>query len=318
MKYKNINGTNLEVSGICLGTANFGTEIDEKQSYELMDMFVDQGGNFIDTAHIYSDWIPGEKSRSEKIIGKWMKQRENRNKIFIATKGGSKLTGSKARLSYKEITKDLHESLSYLHTDHIDIYWLHRDQPERNVEEILDTLISHQKEGLIKYYACSNWSPNRIIEANKYAEKVKSEGFIANQMQWSLAKMNKENLEDKTMLTMDEECMKFHLSSKMCVISYSSQASGYFSKLEHDDSKKLDRLYGNEYNKKVFEKVKELSKVKKISINAISLAYIISQKSFTAIPIIGCKNRIQLEDSLSALTVDLDERKIKWLEEDRW
>ena len=109
MHYRNIPGTDLNVSSICLGTASIGSTIDREKSFTLLDKFFEMGGNFLDTAHVYADWIPGEKSSSEKTIGKWMRERGIRDKIIIGTKGGHPLLSGEMimRLSREELTSDL-------------------------------------------------------------------------------------------------------------------------------------------------------------------------------------------------------------------
>lgn len=87
MNYKQLTGTDLLVSGLCLGTVQFGASVGEKECFEQLDEFTDLGGNFLDTAHVYGDWLPGERARSERMIGKWMKQSGRRNHFVISTKG---------------------------------------------------------------------------------------------------------------------------------------------------------------------------------------------------------------------------------------
>lgn len=149
MRYENILGTNLNTSVICLGTASLGSLIEENASFSLLDEFVDLGGNFIDTAHVYANWLPIEKSISEKTVGKWLKQRHIRDKIILGTKGAhpNLSTMHIPRLSREEIVKDLYESLQYLQTDYIDLYWLQRDGVNRLVEDILETLNEQVRSG---------------------------------------------------------------------------------------------------------------------------------------------------------------------------
>ena len=113
MRYKIIPRTDIRVSSICLGTADMNASVDLKTSYQLLDRFVEMGGNFLDTAHVYSDWIPGTKSVSEKTLGAWMKERGNRDKIVIATKGAHPRleTMSKSRMTREDIALDIKECL---------------------------------------------------------------------------------------------------------------------------------------------------------------------------------------------------------------
>ena len=188
MKYRLIPNTQLEPSVICFGTVPIGSALNEQDSFRLMDAYLDYGGNFIDTANVYGDWIPGEKSISEKTIGKWMKQTGVRDRVILGTKGAHpKLTSMHIpRLSPEHIIHDIDQSLGHLQTDYIDLYWLHRDDPTHPVEAIMDVLNRQIELGKIRSIGCSNWSVKRIAEAQEYARSNGLAGFVANQMMWSL------------------------------------------------------------------------------------------------------------------------------------
>ena len=142
MQYIQLNNTDLNVSRICLGTAGFGDKSDQEKSFEVLDAFVRAGGNFIDTANVYCKWLEGRGNCSEQIIGKWLKDRGAAGKVIVATKGAhySFDDPSRSRVNREDICADLDESCRTLGTDVIDFYWLHRDDPEKQVEEIVDIL----------------------------------------------------------------------------------------------------------------------------------------------------------------------------------
>jgi aryl-alcohol dehydrogenase-like predicted oxidoreductase len=132
--------TDLEPSVICLGTAEMGGGgIDDGASAAILDRYLELGGNVIDTAHVYSDWIPGAKQRSEKFLGRWLRERRVRDEIILSTKGAHPELGTMEvpRMSPVEVSRDLEASLQTLGVDHVDLYWLHRDDPQTPVEEIL-------------------------------------------------------------------------------------------------------------------------------------------------------------------------------------
>ena len=175
----NIPNTDLNPSVLCLGTANIGVRNTEAEAHALFDAFVSHGGAFIDTARVYSNWIPGELNRSERIIGDWLAKRRDRDRLIIATKGGHfNLEDRIPRLSAEELETDLSGSLHKLQTDYIDLYWLHRDDINRPVAELLDILHAFQQAGKIRHYACSNWTPERIQEANACAQKKGYSGVL--------------------------------------------------------------------------------------------------------------------------------------------
>ncbi|MEP7294163.1 MAG: aldo/keto reductase, partial [Chloroflexota bacterium] len=233
MRRVQIPATDLSVSPICLGTSGFGASIPEPQAFELLDAFVAQGGNFIDTALIYSDWLPVPKSITEKTLGTWLRQRGSRAQLVIATKGAHPelATMHIPRLSPAEIISDLNKSLANLQIDTIDLYWLHRDDPQIPVSEIIDSLHQQVEAGKIRCFGCSNWQVDRIAEAQEYAARRGFQGFVANQPMWSLAEPNLDALPDKTLVALDSEGNAFHRRTKLAAVPYTSQAHGFFTKL---------------------------------------------------------------------------------------
>jgi len=321
MRYRNIPGTTLNPSALCLGTAHFGSSIDEKDCFELLDTFINEGGNFIDTAHVYGNWAPGCNGASEKVIGRWLAARRNRDRIIIATKGAHPELSTMhiPRLSRQEIMADLDESLQYLQTDYIDLYWLHRDDPSRPVDDILQTLNEQVKAGKIRYFGCSNWTVPRISEAMEYAKHHRLKGFIADQMMWSLAVPNVDVIQDKTLVPMDDKIMELHRNTHLAAIPYSSQAQGFFTKLvdAKGDIGRLKEdvrnLYYNDTNISRLQKVQRLAEDLNRTVTEIALAYLISQP-FVTVPIIGCRTVSQLTQSLKAGDLLLDEDMVAYLE----
>ena len=137
MIYSQINNTDLKASKLVLGSHLFGTEIDEKISFALLDRFLEAGGNIVDTASVYANWLPGEKHKSEKTLGKWLANSGRRKEMIVVTKGGHHdLETNKSRLFYKDVREDLEKSLENLRTDYIDIYYLHKDDINQQPEDL--------------------------------------------------------------------------------------------------------------------------------------------------------------------------------------
>lgn len=317
MKTVTIPSTGLSPACICLGTNYFGTEVPASVAVDLLDSYTAMGGNFIDTAHIYADWIPGTKSVSEKTLGKWMADRKNRHRMILATKGGHPPleTPHISRLSRQDLYFDVEESLRFLQTDYIDLYWLHRDDPRIPVGEMLGTLNELVTSGKIRYFGCSNWHATRMVEAHAYAAAHQLRGFIANQPNWSLAVLNDGAVTDKTLVEMDQAAITYHRQTGLAAIPYSAQAKGFFQKLP-DHLKPRDReLYWNEINLRRAEKVTHLAGKYGVSISAIVLGYLIGQP-FVTIPVIGTRNVVQLQDSLRAANVNLTAEDVAFLAED--
>lgn len=319
MKYVNIPNTELRVSQICLGSADFGASVTQPTAFSLMDAFIAEGGNFLDTAHVYSDWIPNTKSTSEKWIGQWLKKSGMREDVFIATKGAHpKLTSMNvSRLSEADINLDVSESLEYLQIDTIDLYWLHRDDVQIPVGDIIEALNEQVWLGNIRYFGCSNWTFSRIQEAINYAVEHHVQGFVANQPLWSLAEADMRQIPDKTLVGMGKEGVAFHERTQMAVIPYTSQAKGFFSKVERSGEAGLSegdrKVYFNDLNKKRLLRVQELAKKYAVTVNDIALSYLLSQP-FVTIPVVGCKTIEQLKSSFKALDVMLTSEELAYLE----
>jgi aryl-alcohol dehydrogenase-like predicted oxidoreductase len=314
MKYIKLNGTDLEVSPICLGTVNYGTDLPKEEAKRQLDQFVDMGGNFIDTAHVYGDWVEGESSRSEKTVGEWFKESGKREKIILSTKGAHPVWGKMdiPRVRPEEIEKDLNESLKYLNTDYIDLYFLHRDDPQIPVSEILDYLDSVQKQGKIRYYGCSNWSLERIKKAEEYARKKNIQGFTVNQLMWSLADINFYNLQDKSFILMDKETYDYHAKTGMNAMAYMSIAKGYFAR-KHAGEKlpaSVTSVYENASNRLIYDETAEIVQSGKYSFIDLSFMYIMAESNFPSVPIASFDDPEQLKTGLSSWDKPIDHELI--------
>lgn len=314
MKKVLIPGTDLAVSNICYGAAYCGLE-DEQRYFECLDCFAENGGNFIDTANIYGKWLPHKMNSNEMMLGKWMHGKKNRGDIVLASKAAHPELAAMdvPRMSRREITSDLEESLSALQTDYLDVFWLHRDAENIPVGEIMEILFEIHNSGKAKYFGCSNWKPERIAKALEYAGKKGKKGFVASQPQWSLAVPNKSAADDKTAYRMDAEGIRLHGRTGLAAVPYSSQAGGFFAKLNSGSaSEGLLARYKNDENMRIYENMKELSRQTGYSCTQISLGYLMSH-DFVAIPIIGSKNPAQITDSVSASEIRLGKQEMELL-----
>jgi len=319
MMMKTIPNTALVVSPICLGTSELGTVVPETDAFRLLDTFVDLGGTFLDTAAVYANWIPGERSVSEKTIGRWMRSRGNRDRIVVATKGAHpELTSMHIpRLSPADIEADVDASLRNLQVDTIDLYYLHRDDPTRPVGEIMEALWAQVASGKVRYVACSNWCAGRIEAARAYAAAGGYQGFVADQMLWNLAVIDPDAVADKTIVVMDRELRQLHAETGMAAVPYSSQAGGLFQKLAAGTLERpapgAREMYPFEENARRLARIETLSAETGLTVSQIVLGYLLSQP-FVTVPIVGCKTEATLRDSLQAADVRLDPVQVAYLE----
>lgn len=314
MQIVRIPNSDLDVSSLCLGTGDFGSGLDRAASWQLMDEFVAAGGNFLDTANVYGDWIAGTKSSSEKMIGTWLADRGNRDKVVLATKGAHPLLSSMdvPRCAPQEIIHDIEQSLTHLQTDVIDLYWLHRDDPTRPTGEIIETLAGQVKAGKIRHFGCSNWHAERIAAANAYAAAQELPGFVADQMLWNAAKLDAAAMPDKTTVAMNPALYRFHEESKLAAIPYSSQAHGLLHKWAAGNDAAIrpnhNAIYPPTSNQRRAVAVQTLAQELGVSVTGIVLGYLQSQP-FVTVPIIGARTLSHLHDSLAGDGVWLDEEQ---------
>lgn len=297
MRYETLPGTGLQASVLCMGSTYFGSNTPEPLVFELLDAYADLGGNFIDTARMYGDFSRDIPGLSEACIGRWMKARGNRQQIVLATKGGHPPLRhmDQARLDRNALTYDLTESLRALQTDHIDLYWLHRDDPDRPVADILETLNGFVRAGYVRAFGASNWKPERIYEANRWAAGHGLMGFVANEPQWSLARQDE--VEDPTLVQMDSALYRFHCESGLTCVPFSSQAKGFYIKLSQLGaeglSDKARRRYLTEHNLAIYRVLEQLTQETGLSVGALALAYLTSQP-FPVFPIVGVSQTRQV------------------------
>ncbi|MCQ4084484.1 aldo/keto reductase [Streptomyces sp. RB6PN25] len=180
-----IGNSDLDVFPLSLGGNVFGWTADERESFAVLDAYTAAGGNFIDTADVYSAWIPGNSGgESEAIIGNWMASRGNRDQVVIATKVGSHpdFTGLKAAT----IKRAAEESLRRLRTDHIDLYYTHRDDPATPVEEFIGALDELVREGKVRHIGASNIGPERLAESLELSRREGLASYVALQQHYNL------------------------------------------------------------------------------------------------------------------------------------
>ena len=291
-----IPGTELSVSKLCLGGNRLGGALNQAESFALLDAWVAQGANFIDTAHVYANWLPdAERSCSEKTLGRWLKARGGSVDVVIATKGGHPRDGNLIpRLDRATVRQDVAEALDYLGLARLDLFYLHRDDPSMPVEDAMAVVEDLRREGLIRHYACSNWSAPRMAEAVEVARRNGWQGFVAHQPEWSLAKRNP-GTATADLLAMDDTMLAFHKTSGMPVIPYSSQAKGYFDKAVAgaiDDV--TARAYDNPENLAMAHRLAAIAERHGATPTQVMLN-VMMHSPFTTIPVVGCRTAEQIE-----------------------
>lgn len=301
MKPVRLPNTDVDVFPLGLGVASLGARAGEAEGKCLLDRFVARGGNLIDTARVYSDWVPGELHRSERILGDWLAERKPRDRVVVCTKGGhpQPLQSRQPRLAHEQLREDLCGSLQSLRVERVDLYWLHRDDPALPVASVVESLHAFQQEGLIRFYGASNWAPERIAVANAYAREHGYTGFVASQVEWNPGTFYRRPGGDSTLLGFSARFLRLHCETGLAAIPYASQAGGYFSKRSLDPGSVVGNPYDTPQNRAVHTCLCAAANELGYSINQTVLAYLGSHP-FPVIPLVGSRTPEQLDDSLSA------------------
>lgn len=310
-------GTDTEISALCLGVAEIGVRQTETEAQHLLDYWAEHGGNGIDTARVYSDWIPGEKHRSERIVGDWLKAAGVREQIVLVTKAGHPLFDGnwRVRLSTSELQEDLEGSLETLRTDYIDLWFLHRDDETIPVEEIIDCCDAFVRDGRVKALGAANWTARRIRKANDYASQAGKAGFVATQLFWNLGSRHYRGLES-TLQPMDDDAEQLHETANLVAMPYSSQAGGFFTNwLEGDEVTRVNAErsgYATKANLRIAKLASEIAQRNDVSVGAVVLAFLRAHP-FKVVPIIGCGTPAHLVASMEALNFALSDADWKGL-----
>ena len=310
-------GSPLCVSRLALGTDYFGTHVDSDIAFQIMDEYTAAGGNLLDTARFYADWVPGGHGASERTVGQWLARRGARERVLISTKGGHPDLDSMqiSRLSLEEVSGDLEDSLQALGVDCIDLYWLHRDDESQPVEKIMDMLAAVADTGYVRAIGCSNWRAQRLVAANEYAARQGIPQFCASQLQWSLAVSSALAQEDSTRVVMDEAELQRYRHNKVPVMAYTSQAKGFFARPLNGPgaaNEKSLKWFTNPGNLARRERVQTLSGRTGLSPTAIALGYVLNNE-VRAMALIGPRTIAQLRDSMLAADVELSPGDLRYL-----
>jgi aryl-alcohol dehydrogenase-like predicted oxidoreductase len=310
MKQKQLGNTGVKVSSLCFGGNVFGWTADEATSFRLLDAFLDNGGNFIDTADVYSVWVPGNTGGdSEKIIGNWFKATGKRDKVVIATKVGMKMGPDREGLAAAYIKRSVEDSLKRLQTDHIDLYQSHKDDEKTPLEETLGAYDDLVKQGKVRFIGASNYSAKRLAEAIEISRKNNLPEYQTLQPEY--------NLYDRA--GYETELQGVAKKYALGVIPYFSLAAGFLTGKYRSEADRGDKARGakvknylNERGQRILAALDQVAKQHNAKPAQVALAWLESQPTITA-PIASATSVEQLKEITAE--VKLDEADLKALTE---
>jgi aryl-alcohol dehydrogenase-like predicted oxidoreductase len=307
---RKLGNSDLMVSPWGLGTNVFGWTATEATSFQLLDGYVAAGGNFIDTADVYSVWVPGHQGgESEAIIGKWMKARGNRKQLIIATKVGMEMGPGKKGLSRAYIHQAIEASLQRLQTDYIDLYQSHEDDPKTPLEETLATFAELMRAGKVRAIGASNYSAERLEQAVKVSKEQGLPSYQSLQPLYNL--YDRAVYEEK----LEPLCVRYGLG----VLSYYSLARGFLSgkyRSEADLSKSPRgggiKRYLDERGMRILDALERVAERYRATPTQVALAWVMARPSITS-AIASASTMQQLQDLIAATQLQLDPAAIEVL-----
>jgi aryl-alcohol dehydrogenase-like predicted oxidoreductase len=300
MDIRKVGRSGLEVSELALGTMQFGWTASESTAFDIMDVYVEAGGNMIDTADLYSNWAEGNPGGiAEEIVGRWMKVRANRHDIVLATKvRGRMWQGPNGEgLGRAHIVRAVEDSLRRLQTDYIDLYqthWFDANTPVDETMRVLDDLI---RQGKVRYVGCSNHPAWRLVEALWKSERNGLVSYVSLQPHYNL--VHRQEFEDEMAAVVD--------SYGLGVFPYSPLAGGFLTgKYRHDApspdgarSVRIQDRYCNERNFRLLAEMESIGLNRGQGAAQVALAWLLTNPLVTA-PIVGANTCEQLQGSLAA------------------
>lgn len=311
-----MNKRQLGRSGIYVAPLTFGGNVlgwttDEKTSFQVLDGFIAAGFDFIDTADVYSRWVPGHKGgESETVLGNWMRQRGNRDKVIIATKVGGDM-GEGMNITKKYILQEVESSLVRLQTDYIDLYQTHFDVLDTPVEETLEAYAQLVKDGKVRVIGASNFSPARLkasLEASALHGYPRYETFQPHY-----------NLYEREIF--EKELEQVCLDNQLGVINYWALAAGFLTgkyRSEADLAKSPRgagvKKYLNERGFRILAALDQVAARYESTPASVAIAWLIARPSVTA-PIASATSLEQLESLVKATELSLDKTAISQLDE---
>ena len=304
MQLRALGGSGLQVAPLAFGGNVFGWTADEATSFRLLDAFVDDGFNLIDTADVYSRWIKGHRGgESETVIGRWLKKSGKRDRIVLATKVGMDMGDGKIGLAPQYIRQSIDDSLRRLQTDRIDLYQAHQDDPKTPLEETLAAFAELIREGKVRAIGASNYSAARLDEALETSARLKLPRYESLQPLYNLVERPAYEAE------LEPLCRREGLG----VINYFGLASGFLTgkyRSEADAGKSprgsnTVKKYLNERGRRVLDALDSAAAQHQATPAQVALAWQMARPGLTA-PIASATSLAQWQELAPAARLSLD------------
>ena len=314
MQKVQLGNTDLQVSQMGLGCLYFGARDSKEKSFKRMDQYLAAGGNFFDTANIYSHWINDQTNggESEEMIGKWLQARNNRSEVIIASKVGFPYPGTKYGTSKEQIKKEFHKSLERLGTDYIELYYAHTDDFDTPMKETLEAFNELITEGKVRAIGASNFKAWRLERARQIAKRNHWQSYSVIQQRYSYLRP-KSGWDFGNQVAANQDLFEYVKDTGISLVAYSPLLQGAYT----NPKKEFKEHYQGPDTEKRLAVLDEI--VAEIGATRNQLVYYwLMNREPEAIPLVAATTDDQFEEALGSLELNLSEDMIKAMTESRF
>lgn len=306
MQTQPLGQTDVNVSSLCLGAMFLGTKNDRASSFRLLDQYTDAGGSFIDTANIYAHWVPGfQGGESETLLGEWMRERRNRNRVFIASKVGFQYGSVPKRLQASDIEQECEKSLKRLGIETLDLYYAHVDDRTTPLEESLEAFNRLVKAGKVRLIGASNYLAWRLERANWISQENGWAAFCAVQQHYTYLRL-RPGMNIKPQEMVNDDLLDYCADTKLTLLAYSVLQAGSYTRADRPFRKELQ----SEDNQRRLEALRAVAAESGISVNQVVLCWMLQRG---ILPLIAASTEEQLAENIAALDIHLSDAQMERL-----
>ena len=303
--------TGVEVSALCLGAMYLGTRNDEVSSFQLLDQYADAGGTFIDTANIYAHWPPGgQGGESEQVIGRWLRARGNRDRLFIASKVGFEYSDVPRSLAPDVIEAEIDKSLRRLGVDYLDLYYAHVDDRTTPLRDTLETFNRLVERGKVRFVGASNYRAWRLERAHAVSKQQGWASFCCLQQRYTYMRPRSGARFDPQLVVNDDilDYVDSH-KDEFTLLAYSVLLGGAYTR---DDRPLPDQYLGPDAEARLAA-LRSVAAEHGATPNQIILAWMLHGDP-PVIPLVAASTSEQMAENLGALALTLTPEQMRRLD----
>lgn len=308
MNTQKLGHTGVDVSSLCLGAMFFGTRTDKAMSYRILDAYVDSGGSFIDTANIYAWWVEGGKGgESETLLGDWMRERGNRDRLFIASKVGFGYGAVETGLRTHLIEEECEKSLKRMRVDTIDLYYAHVDDRKTPLEETMQAFDRLVKAGKVRFIGASNYLAWRLEQAYRISKENSWAKFCCIQQRYTYLRL-KPGASFAPQVFANDDLLDCCQSTGMTLLAYSVLLGGAYTRADRS----IPQQHAGADTDKRLAALRSVAQETGATVNQVVLRWLI-QSSPAILPLIAASDEAQLQENLAALDFALSAEQMESL-----